>query len=310
MMSQEPHKRKVNQMGEPMRKGRSLIVGVVCGAVCVAGMMLYAHEIELNVEQERAEVLARYGSTQVEAYVATCDIAEGSKVDSANVERRLMPGELLPEGAVTDLAQIKAQPAQARIYSGEVLLTQRFEQVDGSVLQVPDGLCAVSVPAKAVSAVGGSVRAGDKVNVYSTSAKSTDLLVANVEVLATSASTGSKKDEANDVSWITLAAKPSEVNELIAAAGVSDLYFTLPSEKFVASDMRSNVKAQSGEMAADSENAVEGDEGKNETSASKTAGALSDSSLSVESSTGEANSEEASGAEGSSKTQLNGKKEA
>ena len=137
------------------------------------------------------------GSTQVEAYVATCDIAEGSKVDSANVERRLMPGELLPEGAVTDLAQIKAQPAQARIYSGEVLLTQRFEQVDGSVLQVPDGLCAVSVPAKAVSAVGGSVRAGDKVNVYSTSAKSTDLLVANVEVLATSASTGSKKDEAN-----------------------------------------------------------------------------------------------------------------
>ena len=148
-----------------MRKGRSLVVGVVCGVVCVAGMMLYAHEIELNVEQERAEVLARYGSTQVQAYVATCDIAEGSKVDSTNVERRLMPGELLPEGAVTDLDQIKAQPAQARIYSGEVLLTQRFEQADGSVLQVPDGLCAVSVPAKAVSAVGGSVRAGDKVNV-------------------------------------------------------------------------------------------------------------------------------------------------
>ena len=190
------------------------------------------------------------------------------------------------------------------------MLTQRFEQVDGSVLQVPDGLCAVSVPAKAVSAVGGSVRAGDKVNVYSTSAKSTDLLVANVEVLATSASTGSKKDEASDVSWITLAAKPSEVNELIAAAGVSDLYFTLPSEKFVASDMRSGAKAQGGEMAADSENAVEGDEGKSETSTSKTAGAMSESSLSAESSTGEANSEEASGVEGSSKTQFNGKKEA
>ena len=101
-----PHKRKTNQKGEPMRKGRSLVVGVVCGVVCVAGMMLYAHEIELNVEQERAEVLARYGSTQVEAYVATCDIAEGSKVDSTNVERRLMPGELLPEGAVTDLSQV------------------------------------------------------------------------------------------------------------------------------------------------------------------------------------------------------------
>ena len=74
--------------------------------------------------------------------------------------------------------------------------------------------------------------------------------------------------------------------------------------------MRSSAKAQSGEMAANSENAVEGDEGKNETSASKTAGALSESSLSAESSTGEANGEEASGVEGLSKTQFNGKKEA
>ena len=147
-------------------------------------------------------------------------------------------------------------------------------------------------------------------NVYSTSAKSTDLLVANVEVLATSASTGAKKDEASDVSWITLAAKPSEVNELIAAAGVSDLYFTLPSEKFVASDMRSSAKAQGGEMAADPENAVEGNEDGSGTSASKKMGALSESSLSTESSTGEANGEEASGVEGSSKTRVDGKKEA
>ena len=113
-----------------MRKGRSLVVGVVCGVVCVAGMMLYAHEIELNVEQERAEVLARYGSTQVEAYVATCDIAEGSKVDSTNVEPRLMPGELLPEGAVTDLdrrlrlSQLRRVFTQARFCSRSDLSRQ------------------------------------------------------------------------------------------------------------------------------------------------------------------------------------------
>ena len=111
-----------------MRKGRSLVVGVVCGVVCVAGMMLYAHEIELNVEQERAEVLARYGSTQVEAYVATCDIAEGSKVDSTNVERRLMPGELLPEGAVTyrrsRLSQLRRVFTQARFCSRSDLSRQ------------------------------------------------------------------------------------------------------------------------------------------------------------------------------------------
>ena len=100
------------------------------------------------------------------------------------------------------------------------------------------------------------------------------------------------------------------MNELIAAAGVSDLYFTLPSEKFVASDMRSSAKAQGGEMAADSENAVEGNEDGSETNASKKVGALSESSLSTESSTGEANGEEASGVEESSKDRVDGKKEA
>ena len=95
--------------------------------------MLYAHEIELNVEQERAEVLARYGSTQVEAYVATSDIAEGSKVDSANVERRLMPGELLPGREPLPIWR-RLRPSRPRRESiqARFLLAQRFEQVDGS----------------------------------------------------------------------------------------------------------------------------------------------------------------------------------
>ena len=293
-----------------MRKGRSLVVGVVCGIVCVVGMVLYAHEIEMGVEQERAEVLARYGSAQVEAYVATRDIAEGSKVDSSSVERKLMPGELLPEGAVTDLSQIDALPPQACIYSGEVLLSQRFEQTDGSVLQVPDGLCAVSVPAKAVSAVGGSVRVGDKVNVYSTSAKSTDLLVANVEVLATSGSTNAKKNDGADVSWITLAAKPSEVNELIAAAGVSDLYFTLPSEKFVASDVRYGAKAQNDRADTGVADVSEAGEEQVESSASRSTIASDDASSLPGDALAVSVGKEASGSEGPSGAQNEQKKEA
>ncbi len=237
-----------------MRKSRSLIVGILCGIACMAGVLLYVHDARASLDAERAEALSRYGTVQVEAYVATRDIAAGSKVDQSSVERKTMPGELLPEGAVTDLSQIEGHPAQAAVYRGEVLVAKRFEEVAGTSIQVPDGMCAVSVPAKAVSAVGGSVSPGADVNVYSTTAASTDLLVANVQVLSTSASVASQSSSKADVSWITLAVEPDVVSDLIAAAGASELYFTLPSEKLSASEVGSLSKsrASSGSAAADS----------------------------------------------------------
>ena len=227
-----------------MRKTRSLIVGIVCGIACMAGVLLYVQDARDAIEAERAEALARYGTAQVEAYVASRDIVAGAKADVTNAERKTMPGELLPEGAVTDLSQIEGQPAQADIYRGEVLVARRFEDSAGTSIQVPDGMCAVSVPAKAVSAVGGSVLPGAEVNVYSTTATSTDLLVSKVKVLSTSASVDAKKSSSSDVSWVTLAVAPDVVSDLIAAAGSSELYFTLPSEKLSASDVGSLSKSK------------------------------------------------------------------
>ena len=238
-----------------MKQARSLIVGIACGIACVVGLLLYTNEVQAAVAAEKAEALSRYGATQVEVYVASRDIAAGSKADSSNVERKTMPSELLPEGSVTELSQIEGASAQSEVYKGEVLVAKRFEEVSGVSINVPDGMCAVSVPAKAVSAVGGSVSPGAEVNVYSTTASSTDLLAANVCVLSTSASassSSSKKETSTDVSWITLAVKPALVSELIAAAGTSDLYFTLPSESLTESDMRQAQKVQGTESASSS----------------------------------------------------------
>lgn len=235
-----------------MKQARSLIVGIACGIACVAGLLLYTNEVQAAVAAEKAEAFSRYGATQVEVYVASRDISAGSKADSSNIERKTMPSELLPEGSVTELSQIEGASAQSEIYKGEVLVAKRFEEVSGVSINVPDGMCAVSVPTKAVSAVGGSVSPGAEVNVYSTTASSTDLLAANVRVLSTSASasSSSKKEASTDVSWITLAVKPALVSELIAAAGASDLYFTLPSESLTESDIRQAQKVQGSESAS------------------------------------------------------------
>lgn len=214
-----------------MRRKKSLIAGIVCGLLCVAAILLYAQELNAQVEAERAEALARFGGEQVEAYVATKDIAAGETVNSANSEKRLWVGELLPQDAVLDLAAVEGKTLSSPVYTGEVVSMRRFEEKGTPALQVPEGLCAVSVPSKSVSAVGGSVTAGSTVDVYATSGTATERLAASVLVLSTSATSVEGGDDSEaDISWVTLAVAPDLVEELIAAAQKTELYFTLPSE--------------------------------------------------------------------------------
>lgn len=219
-----------------MRRRVHLAVGALCGVLCVAGILAYAADLRADVDQERAEALARYGGEQVEILVATEDVAVGDMLDTTNAEKRLWLSELVPDDAISDHAEIAALPATSPIYAGEVVVRHRFDEREEVALQVPDGKCAISVPSKAVTAVGGSLRPGSKVDMYSVSGSSTDLLASRVLVL--SASTTSVDEETNrksDVTWVTLALEPSMVEEVIAASQKSELYFSLPSESLAAS---------------------------------------------------------------------------
>ena len=219
-----------------MRQRKSLIVGVICGIACVAAILLYAQELEAVAQAERAEVLGRFGGEQVEACVAVRDLAVGEALDASNCEKRLWVGELLPEDAVLDLADVEGEVLSSPVYEGEVITARRFSQDAAPVLQVPEGLCAVSVPSKPVSAVGGSIEAGSSVDVYSTSGIATEKIAASVLVLSTSATVQEGREGSSDISWVTLAVEPRLVEGLIAAAQKAELYFVLPSEGAMEAD--------------------------------------------------------------------------
>lgn len=109
---------------------------------------------------------------------------------------------------------VAGKTAMAPLYKGEVLLEARFNSVQRQTLQVPEGLCAVSVPSKSVTAVGGSLAPGTIVDVYATSGLGTDLVASRVEVLSTSALAADGKESGSpDVTWVTLAVKPGLVEE-------------------------------------------------------------------------------------------------
>ena len=210
-----------------MKQKQMTIIAVACGLLCAACVALFMIGVHGEADAARAEALARYGGEQVEAYIATRDIVAGERVDLSAVETKLWVADLLPERAIRSSADVVGKTATSSIYKGEVITTGRFE-VGQDYIDVPAGKQAVSVPAKAVQAVGGAIRAGMSVDVYSVGGSSTTAIATEVNVLDTSVGSGSRG--AGDGGWITLAVEPDKVQEFIAASNKTTLYFTLPGE--------------------------------------------------------------------------------
>ena len=125
--------------------------------------------------------------------------------------------------------QRPTRPAKTGV-GGEILRYRagvRERVGDGSSrITVPDGLAAASVSSDDVLAVGGAIRAGSVVDVYVETAKGEISLIGErILVLETSTPENTKKEQ---ITWVTLAVKPSSVNELLAASSKGTIHFVLP----------------------------------------------------------------------------------
>lgn len=210
-----------------MKQRQMTIVAVACGVVCAACVALFMASVQGEADSARAEALARYGGEQVEVYVAARDIVAGERVDLSAVETKLWVADLLPDNAVQDTSDVVGKTVTSSIFKGEVITQKRFD-ADHGMLDIPAGKQAVSVPAKAVQAVGGAIQAGMSIDVYSSGDSATTALASNVSVL--DSSVGSSGSLSGDNGWITLAVDPDKVQEIIAASNKTTLYFTLPGE--------------------------------------------------------------------------------
>ena len=210
-----------------MKQRQMMIIAIACGLLCAGCVALFMMGVRGEADAARAEALARYGGEQVEVCVATRDIAVGERVDLSAVETKLWVADLLPEQAIRAASDAVGKVATSSIYKGEVITSGRFE-AGKDAIDVPAGKQAVSVPAKAVQAVGGAIKPGMTVDVYSTGGSSTTALATGVKVI--DASISSSGSLSSDGGWITLAVDPEKVQEFVSASGKTTLYFTLPGE--------------------------------------------------------------------------------
>ena len=209
-----------------MKQKHMTAIAIACGLICAACIALFMWNVQGEADAARAEALARYGGEQVEALVATRDVVAGERLDLSAVETKLWVADLLPENAVRSTADAVGKTATSTIFKGEVITAGRFES-DRESIDVPAGKQAVSVPAKAVQAVGGAIRAGMSIDIYSSGDSTTSEIARNVNVLDTSVG-NSGTLTSSDNGWITIAVEPEKVQELIAASNKTTLYFTLP----------------------------------------------------------------------------------
>lgn len=208
-----------------MKRSKMLLLGAASGLLCALAVFLYLQNVQGEAAQARAEALARFGGEQLEVCVALRDIAPGERIDSSNVAMRLWVAELLPGRAIRSFNDIAGMQVTSSIFTGEVLCEKRFvKEVSG--FEAPEGLSVLSVSAKEVQTVGGSLCAGMKVDVYATGT-TTVLLAHDVLVVGTSheEAQGKAFDRAG---WVKLALRPEAVQEIIAASQKTDLYFVVP----------------------------------------------------------------------------------
>ena len=243
-----------------MKQNRMAIIAVACGLVCAACVMAFMVHVRGEADAARSEALARFGGEQVEACVATRDIVAGERVDFSAVETKLWVADLLPDYAVRSSSDIVGKTATSDVFKGEVFVQGRFE-AGHDAIEVPKGKQAVSVPARAVQAVGGAIRPGMSVDIYSSGDSTTAVLEQNVSVLDTSmGSSGVLASGENG--WITLAVDPERVQELISASNRTTLYFTLPGAPFDAANAEgSSAGDGSGAEGGAGANAVENPDG-------------------------------------------------
>ena len=195
----------------------------------------------------------------VNVVVAAGNIEPRSMLVSNLLETQEMPENMVPQDAVTDIAEVANKPARERIYKGDVITHAKVYQnaaMAGFVGSIPPDCRAVSISINDITGVSGFAKPGDYVDVLLIEAESNKvtsrLLLQDVLLLSINQNMGVRNSDNsnnnndnnnnnnnNDPSvnpettaianptMATLALRPEEVMMLVSATKLGDIYLML-----------------------------------------------------------------------------------
>ena len=149
----------------------ALVAAIALAVLGTLGLTAYVHG---------AKDRAAAGEKLVDVYVASAKITAGTPADQTSLEgeaREGVPAKVRASDAVTNLADLKGRVAAIDIAAGEQLLYSRFVSADAqsahvqSSTEVPPGFFQSTVSLDPDQALGGQVRAGNRVAVVAIDTK-------------------------------------------------------------------------------------------------------------------------------------------
>ena len=200
-----------------------------------------------NSEQAEEEIIAEKPVLEmVNVVAAKSDISPRTMIKENMLQLKEVSADLVPDGAITSVAEVINTPARTTIFAGDILTEQKIYMdmsQAGFVGSIPSDCRAVSIDVNSVTSVDGFAKPGDYVDLLlvekDDKSATTNVLLQNVLLLSinqnmtTNKATSTEDNEnsnttaINNPSIATFALKPEEAIQLISAAKLGEIYLML-----------------------------------------------------------------------------------
>ncbi|MEG9225068.1 Flp pilus assembly protein CpaB [Aeromicrobium sp. Sec7.5] len=203
-------------------------------AILVAAVLAMLAVVALVVYANNADDRALEGTETVEVLQATEDIAVKTPVSEIadKVELVKVPKSVQIPGALTSLDDLESQVTTVALVAGDQLSEAKFdapESVKGPAA-LPDGMQQLTIQVDGARLVGGAVKAGDRVGVFTsyqagpvTSNPLNQMLVLKVD-------TGVAGSETATGVLVTLAVTTVQAQQIVHASEFGTVWLTLQND--------------------------------------------------------------------------------
>lgn len=215
-------------------RGKSMILIIIalgCGLVASIG-------ISQIMDQGKTPQGPQVATEKI--FVTLVDVDINETITPQMVKLEEWPKDRVPEGAITDLAEIEGLAPSQRLYPGEPVLRAKLidpNSVAGVSRTIPKGFRVMAVKVSMDTVVAGLIQPGDRVDVLVYLRKSggidvtgTLTILKNVRVFAVDSRTGRDLDaEGNSVAvkTISVLVMPKQVEKLLLASRLGQISLSL-----------------------------------------------------------------------------------
>jgi pilus assembly protein CpaB len=217
---------------------RSVLVAIL--GVAVAGGSVFAARAYIDASAASASSSTENGLVNV--VVAATDIPYGQTIQPQMLQVISWPIEALPPGAMTEIANLVAQPGQAprrakrALAQGELIVASKVSEYGEKVTIVQslgENTRAMAIKVDAETAVGGFVTPGDTVDILLTQGSDSQMravtILQNIRIVGVDQESDEQSDAPEVARTVTVEVSPEQGQKLALAQKAGTLSLTLRS---------------------------------------------------------------------------------